>query len=91
VTPLAEQKLLDLAYIIEQTGLSARTWRRIISAGRIGFLRIEGSVRVPEEEFAGFLKERFTPARRDLPPATVESIIDSVVSRRRRPRISGQS
>jgi excisionase family DNA binding protein len=89
--PLAGQPLLDLATLVERTKLSARTWRRLISAGKIGVLRIEGSVRIPEAEFERFLAERYVPprqTRRHGGPQEVEKILDCLVPRRRgRPRI----
>lgn len=89
---LCEQRLLDIQVVVEQTQVSARTWRRIIAAGRIGVLRIEGSVRIPEAELERYLSERFIPAvrvRRHLDPGTVESLINNVVARRGRPRLAG--
>ena len=89
--PLCEQRLLDLEAIVERTHLSARTWRRIIRAGQIGIVRIEGSVRIPEMELERYLSERFFPARelrRPLAPASIEALIDKHAPRRRgRPRI----
>jgi excisionase family DNA binding protein len=86
----SEQKLFDLCTIVERTGVSARTWRRLISAGKIGVLRIEGSVRIPEAELERFLAERFVPARplrRPLAPASIEQLIEKHAPRRRgRPR-----
>jgi hypothetical protein len=92
VTPFSEQRLLDLAAVIERTGLSARSWRRIIRARKIGILRIEGSVRIPEEELERFLAERFTPARdlrREREPQEIEAILDRAVPLRGRPRVVG--
>lgn len=92
--PLCGQRLLDMQAIVERTQVSARSWRRIIAAGRIGVLRIEGSVRIPEAELERFLAERFTPAvkvLRHIDPATVESIVNNAVARRcGRPKISGR-
>lgn len=92
--PLCSQRLLDMQVVVERTQVSARTWRRIIAAGRIGVLRIEGSVRIPEAELERFLTERFTPAvkvLRHIDPETVESLVNNVVARRRgRPQISGR-
>lgn len=92
--PFTSQRLLPLDAVVKQTGLSARSWRRIIRAGKIGVLRIEGSVRIPEAELERFLAERFTPAkdlRRAREPQEIEAIIDSAIGHRRgRPRIVGQ-
>lgn len=92
--PLCEQRLLDLSDIVAKTKISARSWRRIIRAGQIGILRIEGSVRIPEGELERFLAERFTPAvkvLRHIDPETVESIVNNAVARRRgRPQISAR-
>jgi Helix-turn-helix domain len=87
---LCGQRLLDLAAVIEMTKVSARSWRRIIRAGKIGVLRIEGSVRIPEAELERFLAERFTPARelrRKRGPEEIEAILDRVAPQRGRPRI----
>ncbi len=89
--PLADQRLLELSAVIEQTRLSARSWRRIISRGEIGVVRIGGSVRIPASALELFLSERFTPARnlrRSVGPQEVEEILDRLAPRRRgRPRI----
>jgi hypothetical protein len=90
MTPFSEQRLLDLAAVIERTKISARSWRRIIRARKIGILRIEGSVRIPEEELERFLAERFVPARdlrRVRGPEEIEEILDRVAPQRGRPRI----
>ena len=65
---------------------SPRTWRRLISRGEIGVLRIGGAVKVPEAELERFLSERFTPARsnRKEEPRTVAEIIDLALPRKRR-------
>ncbi len=93
MSSLADQRLFDLSAIAARTGISPRTWRRLIAAGKIGVLRIEGSVRIPEAELERFLAERFVPARilrRDLTPSRVEEILDRHAPRLRgRPRIAG--
>jgi hypothetical protein len=88
--PLSEQRLFDLSDIVKRTKISARSWRRIIRAGGIGVLRIEGSVRIPEAELERFLTERFVPhkLRRPLASAEIEQVLDRVAPRRRgRPKI----
>lgn len=91
--PLCEQLLFDLKEVAARTRVSARTWRRLIRAGRIGIIRIEGSVRIPEAELEQFLGARFLPAVkvREIDPETVKLLVDNAVSRRRgRPRIAGR-
>jgi hypothetical protein len=90
--PLCEQRLFDMKAVVARTQVSARTWRRIIAAGWIGVLRIEGSVRIPEVELEQYLARQFVPAVkvRGIDPETVESLVNIVVARRRgRPRIAG--
>jgi excisionase family DNA binding protein len=91
--PLCSERFLDVPALAQRLGVSERTCRRIIRAGKIGIFRIEGSVRIPEVELERFLAERFTPAvkvLRHVAPGTVESIVNDVVARRRgRPRIAG--
>ena len=90
--PLSAQRLLDLRTVAERTGISARTWRRLIREGAIGVLRIAGTVRVPETALEDFLRERYhppRPLRRAVGPQEVEAILDRVVPRRRgRPKIA---
>jgi hypothetical protein len=84
------QRLLDLAAVIERTKISARSWRRILRARKIGFLRIEGSIRIPEAELERFLAERYLPPRdlrRARGPEEIEEILDRVVPQRGRPRV----
>jgi hypothetical protein len=91
MTPLSEQRLLDLATVAERTGISPRTWRRIIRAGGITILRIEGCVRIPEESLEEYLASRVIPARelrRSAGAEEVGKILDEAVARHRgRPRI----
>lgn len=92
MTPFAEQRLLDLPDIVKRTNISARSWRRIIRAGQIGIIRIEGSVRIPEAELERFLSERWHPAReiRRTGPYSIEDALDKVApAKRGRPRIVG--
>lgn len=90
MTPLSEQKLFSIPDVVACTGLSSRSWRRLIAAGAIGIIRIGGVCRIPAEELERFLSERFVPARdlrRVKDPQEIESILDRVVPRRGRPRI----
>lgn len=92
--PLGSQQFLDVPTFAQRISVSERTCRRIIRAGKIGVLRIEGSVRIPEKEIERYLAARFTPAvkvLRHLDPEMVESLVNEVVARRRgRPRIAGK-
>jgi excisionase family DNA binding protein len=85
--------LLDFADFCGRLLVSKRTGRRIIRAGKIGVLRIEGSVRIPEAELERFLTERFIPPHepvRAAGPQEIEGILDRVAPRRRgRPKIGG--
>ncbi len=84
--PLSEQRLLDLATIVERSGRSARSWRRWIAAGMVGVVRIGGGVAVPEDEYEAFLQRNFKPAK--ISPDLVERILDHTFPRRRgRPRL----
>jgi len=87
MTTLSEDVLLDLPAVIERTGLSARTWRRIISAGGIGIIRISGSVRIPKSSLEIYLSAHFTPpreTRKDPTPRQLAEVIDAVLPRKRR-------
>jgi excisionase family DNA binding protein len=87
---LAADLLLDLDAVVKRSNVSRRTWRREIAAGRIGVVRIAGSVRVPNSELEKYLSARYTPAReiRRAGPQSIEEILDRVVPRRRgRPKI----
>jgi len=81
---LSEQKMFDISDLLHLA--SPRTWRRLISRGEIGVLRIGGAVKVPEAELERFLSERFTPARfkRKEEERTVAEIIDMTLPRKRR-------
>ena len=84
MTTLSEQKMFDISDLGHLA--SPRTWRRLISRGEIGILRIGGAVKVPEAELERFLTERFTPARskREEEPRTIAEIIDMTLPRKRR-------
>ena len=83
MTSLSEQKMFDISDLGHLA--SPRTWRRLISRGEIGVLRIGGAVKVPEAELERFLAERFTPARdrREARPQSVEEALDRVLPRLR--------
>ena len=88
-TPLVDDVLLDLDVVVEQTGVSRRTWRREIAAGRIGYLRISGSIRIPRAALEAYLAERFYPPRPEgnrQEPQTVAAVIDGIIPRKRRAR-----
>jgi excisionase family DNA binding protein len=93
-SPLCSQHFFDVPTFAQRLGVSERTCRRIIRAGKIGVLRIEGSIRIPEAELERFLSERFVPAikvRKHVDPETVMSLVNNIVARRRgRPQISGR-
>ena len=81
---LASQPLLAMPSLVERSGISERAWRRILASGAIGFVRIGGSVRVPECELERFLQERFTPASetpRKRTPVSVSQIVADVARR----------
>ena len=84
MTSLSEQKMFDISDLGHLA--SPRTWRRLISRGEIGILRIGGAVKVPEAELERFLAARFTPARpnREEAPRTVAQILDMTLPRKRR-------
>lgn len=92
--PLCLQHFLDVPTFALRLGVSERTCRRIVREGKIGILRVEGSVRIPEAEIERYLGERYVPAvevRRCVDPDTVLSLVNNVVARRRgRPRIAGK-
>jgi len=81
--PLSGQRTFAVSDLAQYG--SPRTWRRIISRGEIGFLRIGGSCRIPELELERFLSERFTPPRnrQETRPQTVAEAIDRVLPRLR--------
>jgi len=84
MTTLSEQKMFDISDLGHLA--SPRTWRRLISRGEIGILRIGGAVKVPESELERFLAARFIPARsnREEAPRTVAQILDMTLPRKRR-------
>jgi hypothetical protein len=84
---LSDDILLDLPAVVARTGLSARTWRRIIAAGKVGVCRIQGSVRIPKASLEAYLTSCFSPpreARKDSTPRQVAEVIDAVLPRKRR-------
>jgi len=83
MTSLSEQKVFDISDLGHLA--SPRTWRRLISRGEIGVLRIGGAVKVPEVELERFLSERFVAPRnqREDRPQTVAEAIDRVLPRLR--------
>ena len=84
MTSLSEQKMFDISDLGHLA--SPRTWRRLISRGEIGILRIGGAVKVPEAELEKFLAARFTPARsaRKEEQQNVVAILDQALPRKRR-------
>jgi len=83
---LADDLLLDLPAVVERTGLSAKTWRRIISSGGVGVCRIQGSVRIPKSSLEAYLASCFSPPRDTRPKETqsVVAILDRALPRKRR-------
>lgn len=90
-TPLSSQTFFDVPEVARRLGVSTKTIRRLIARGEIGFARVSGVVRIPEESLEAYLRTRFVearPVRQDLSTATIEKLLDKVVPRRRgRPRV----
>jgi hypothetical protein len=87
MTALSDDALLDIDAVVAQTGISARTWRRIIAAGAVGVCRISGSVRIPKSSLEMYLATHFTPprvSRKDSTPRQLAEVIDAVLPRKRR-------
>ena len=65
---------------------SARTGRRIIASGALGFVKVGGAMLIPKAELEKFLSERFIPARtvrREQSQQDVMALLDSITARRR--------
>lgn len=77
-TSLASKPSHAVHVVADRLGLSERTVRRLIASGRIGVLRIMGTVRIPEVELERFLQEQFIPPsvnpRKNVPQAAARIV-----------------
>jgi len=91
MTSLAEQRLLEFCEVFgkgKKIPVCERTGRSFVARGEIAVIRIAGRIFVPEESLEKFLRERFTPAKVQDPPAkgiTASEFIRNVT--KGRPRI----
>jgi excisionase family DNA binding protein len=56
---------LAVKQLVERSGLSESTWRRIIKRGEIEWVRIGRSIRVPEPAYLAFMEARTRRRRED--------------------------
>jgi len=85
-------QMLTLAEFCERLRISLKTGRRLVAARRIGYFRIEGSIRIAPEEVSCYLTTCHVPPRALIQPAksvTATEIIEK--ARQGRPRVRGNA
>lgn len=90
-TSLASQPSHDVSTVAKRWSVPERTVRRIIAAGKIGVLRIEGAIRIPESEQERYLRESFTPPSTTPRKRTLVAVAQIVAAVARRNQGRGKA